>query len=115
MTTAAAERQMRQEIKKRRENGLNVDDLVAAVEDDEEGKNGKNNRNNNNRNENKTKKKERKKDEDEKNCERARFLQDLTPVPQFQWLPFPKLYKQYGARTVVDYTESDYLDGSLKF
>ena len=62
-------RQMRQEIKKRRENGLNVDDLVAAVEDDEEGKNGKNNRNNNNRNENKTKKKERKKDEDEKKYE----------------------------------------------
>ena len=62
-------RQMRQEIKKRKENGLNVDDLVAAVENDEEGKNGKNNRNNNNRNENKTKKKERKKDDDEKKYE----------------------------------------------
>ena len=62
-------RQMRQEIKKRRENGLNVDDLVAAVENGEEGKNGKNNRNNNNRNENKTKKKERKKDGDEKKYE----------------------------------------------
>jgi len=71
-------RQMKLEMEKRRENGLDVDDLEGAVEvnDDNVDKNGKNNRGENqagavknNDFENKTKKKEQKKDEDKRKYE----------------------------------------------